>query len=241
MIFHGLLVKKRWEWPFYEPFRSYFFVGIRSHSGVSGRASTNLTTVAVAARSPPPSPSSLTPLPRSSPPSSSTSSSLWPRPGVGVTWQPTLDQSAGEGQQPHPHGGFLPFILMEFLVKRWTQKMNIYKPNIQDKPEHSGNSIKHIFGIHSTISICVSAVLRAPRALLSHSSKQGQPPKRETRCMPPPVSAALRPMYSSATIALCCCCCYSAKVNGDRNVVLKCYEVQLTHIWTVLRQLLIGT
>ena len=29
------------------------------------------------------------------------------------------------------------------------------------------------------------------------------------------------------------------KVNGDRNVVLKCYE--LPHIWSVLRQLLIGT
>ena len=112
-IFHGLLVRKRWEWPFYEPFRSYFFVGIRSHSGVTGRASTNLTTVAVAARSPP---SFLMPrpLPRSSP---STSSSLWPRPGVGVTWRPTLDQSAGEGGQPHPHGGFLSLILMNSSLK----------------------------------------------------------------------------------------------------------------------------
>lgn len=56
MIFHGPFRQKRCKWPFYEPFRSYFFVGIWSHSG--RRASTRAK------------PST----------SSSTSSSLWPWP-----------------------------------------------------------------------------------------------------------------------------------------------------------------
>ena len=46
---------------------------------------------------------------------------------------------------------------------------------------------------------------------------------------------------STASSAAVSFAAVSAKVNGDRNVVLKCYEVQPAHIWSVLQQLLMDT